>query len=82
VKTPNLSVSRTARKLRLRVPSALRAPAAGYLKGWSADFRKPQRPLGFEVARKHGLYRFRKSRLARRPSGRARTATRGRFGCV
>lgn len=29
---PNLSVNRTARKLRLRVPSALRAPAAGYLK--------------------------------------------------
>ena len=28
---PNLSVNRTARKLRLRVPSALRAPAAGYL---------------------------------------------------
>jgi hypothetical protein len=26
------SVNRTARKLRLRVPSALRAPAAGYLK--------------------------------------------------
>jgi hypothetical protein len=32
--TPNLSVNRTARKLRLRVPSALRAPAAGYLKRW------------------------------------------------
>ena len=29
---PNPSVNRTARKLRLRVPSALRAPAAGYLK--------------------------------------------------
>lgn len=29
---PNLSVNRTARKLRLRVPSALRAPAAAYLK--------------------------------------------------
>lgn len=29
---PNLSVNRTARKLRLRVSSALRAPAAGYLK--------------------------------------------------
>lgn len=28
----NLSVNRTARKLRLRLPSALRAPAAGYLK--------------------------------------------------
>lgn len=28
----NFSVNRTARKLRLRVPSALRAPAAGYLK--------------------------------------------------
>ncbi len=28
----NLSVNRTARKLRLRVPSALRAPAVGYLK--------------------------------------------------
>jgi len=26
------SVNRNARKLRLRVPSALRAPAAGYLK--------------------------------------------------
>lgn len=30
--TPNLSVNQIARKLRLRVPSALRAPAAGYLK--------------------------------------------------
>ena len=30
--TPNLSVNRTARKLCLRVPSALRAPTAGYLK--------------------------------------------------
>jgi len=29
---PNLSVNRTACKLRLQVPSALRAPAAGYLK--------------------------------------------------
>jgi len=29
---PNLSVNRTARKLRLRVPSALRAPLSGYLK--------------------------------------------------
>jgi len=28
----NLSVSRTARKLGLQVPSALRAPASGYLK--------------------------------------------------
>lgn len=28
----NLSVNRTACKLRLQVPSALRAPAAGYLK--------------------------------------------------
>ncbi len=28
----NPSVNRTARKLRLRVPSALRAPASGYLK--------------------------------------------------
>jgi hypothetical protein len=28
----NVSVSRTARKLHLRVPSALRTPAAGYLK--------------------------------------------------
>ena len=30
--TPNLSVNRTVGKLPLRVPSALRAPAAGYLK--------------------------------------------------
>ncbi len=29
---PNLSVNRTVCKLRLQVPSALRAPAAGYLK--------------------------------------------------
>jgi hypothetical protein len=29
---PNLSVNRSARKLRLQVPSALRAPAAGFLK--------------------------------------------------
>ena len=29
---PNPSVNRTACKLRLQVPSALRAPAAGYLK--------------------------------------------------
>ena len=28
----NISVNRPARKLRLRVPSALRAPATGYLK--------------------------------------------------
>ncbi len=28
----NLSVNRIARELRLRVPSALRDPAAGYLK--------------------------------------------------
>jgi len=32
VATPNLAVNRTARKLRLRVPSALRAPVAGYVK--------------------------------------------------
>lgn len=32
----NPSVNRTARKLRLRVPSALRAPAAGYLKRYAA----------------------------------------------
>jgi hypothetical protein len=32
VTTPNLSVNRTACKLRLQVPSALRAPASGYLK--------------------------------------------------
>jgi hypothetical protein len=31
-KTPNLSINRTASKLRLQVPSALRAPAVGYLK--------------------------------------------------
>ena len=30
----NLSVNRTARKLCLRVPATLRAPAAGYLKPW------------------------------------------------
>ncbi len=29
--TPNPSINRTANKLRLLVPSALRAPAAGYL---------------------------------------------------
>ena len=29
--TPNHPVNRTANKLRLLVPSALRAPAAGYL---------------------------------------------------
>lgn len=28
----NLSVNRTAHELRLRVPSALRAPESGYLK--------------------------------------------------
>jgi len=33
--TPNPSVNRIARKLRLRVPSALRAPAAGYLQRWA-----------------------------------------------
>jgi len=32
---PNLSVNRTVRKLRLRVPSALRVPAVGYLKRWA-----------------------------------------------
>ncbi|MDP3653280.1 MAG: hypothetical protein Q8R67_16520 [Rhodoferax sp.] len=35
--TPNLSVNRTAHKLGLRVPSALRAPAAGYLKRWATS---------------------------------------------
>ena len=30
--TPNLSANRTACKLRLQDPSALRAPAAGHLK--------------------------------------------------
>ena len=30
--TPNLSVNRTACKLRLQAPSGLRAPAADYLK--------------------------------------------------
>lgn len=33
---PNLSVNRAARKLRLRVPSVLCAPAAGYLKRWAS----------------------------------------------
>jgi len=32
----NLSVNRTACKLRLQVPSALRTPAAGYLKRWAS----------------------------------------------
>lgn len=32
----NLSVNRTARKLRLQVPFALRAPAAGYLKRYAS----------------------------------------------
>ena len=35
--TPNLSVNRTACKLRLQVPSALRAPAAGYLNVEAVD---------------------------------------------
>lgn len=35
--TQNPSVNRTALKLRLRVPSALRAPAAGYLQRWAAE---------------------------------------------
>lgn len=34
--TPNPSANRTAHKLRLRVPSALRAPASGYLKRWAS----------------------------------------------
>ena len=32
----NLSVNRTVGKLRLPIPSALRAPAAGYLKRWAS----------------------------------------------
>jgi len=36
---PNLSVNRTAHKLRLPVPSALCAPAAGYLKRWATQER-------------------------------------------
>jgi hypothetical protein len=32
----NLSANRTACKLRLQVPSALRSPAAGYLKRWAS----------------------------------------------
>lgn len=35
--TPNLSVNRTACKLRLQVPSTLRAPAVGYLKRWASQ---------------------------------------------
>jgi hypothetical protein len=35
--TPNFSVNRTACKLRLQVPSALRAPAAGYLHRYAAS---------------------------------------------
>jgi hypothetical protein len=34
--TPNPSVNRTPGKLRLPVPSALRAPVAGYLKRWAS----------------------------------------------
>ena len=34
--TPNPSVNRTACKLRLQVPSALRAPAAGYLERYAS----------------------------------------------
>lgn len=37
-KRHNLSANRTARKLRLRVPSALRAPAAGNLKRSTLTF--------------------------------------------
>ncbi len=33
---PNPSVNRTANKLRLLVPFALRAPAAGYLARWAS----------------------------------------------
>ena len=32
---PNTAVEGTACKLRLQVPSALRAPAAGYLERWA-----------------------------------------------
>lgn len=35
--TPNLSINRTTCKLRLQVPSALRALAAGYLKRWASQ---------------------------------------------
>lgn len=44
VKFSTLSVNRTARKLRLRVPSALRAPAAGYLIRLSVRFDIPPVP--------------------------------------
>jgi len=32
----NTTVNRTACKLRLQVPSALRAPASGYLQRWAS----------------------------------------------
>ena len=35
IPTPNPAVNRTAQKLRFWVPSALRAPAAGYLERWA-----------------------------------------------
>jgi hypothetical protein len=36
----NPSVNRTPGKLRLQVPSALRAPAAGYLERWASPSRR------------------------------------------
>ncbi|MBI5753290.1 MAG: hypothetical protein HZA59_14280 [Hydrogenophilales bacterium] len=38
---PNTTVNLTACKLRLQVPSALRAPAAGYLSRWAYQYRVP-----------------------------------------
>lgn len=35
--TPNTTVERTACKLRLQVPSALRAPAAAHLRRWALN---------------------------------------------
>ena len=56
-----LSVNRTARRLRLRVTSALRAPVARYLKRWVA-YAVTIRPafriaylylIGYTVTREH-----------------------------
>jgi hypothetical protein len=84
---PNLSVNRTACKLRLQVPSGLRPPAAGYLKRWApySVLRLAALHLPFQVAsfarsgatlRFGGLYR---SSVLAAPSAQFAVARRSSF---
>ena len=54
--TPNPSFQGTAGKLRLPVPSALRAPAAGYLKRWASRLYtgSTRTPLRYNISAYEG----------------------------